>query len=307
MKCRSMIALDFILVITFALAAQAQDARLKSKVTAFYETVDWMYAEKNLDGYMALFADDFQILLAGAGRDVIQAAVKKMFDENAEMRARHTILEIAPYGDRIGVVFDQKVEGKPADGDWKTIAENTVIEFLVQQNDSLRLSRSAEFDKSRMSCIAGRAYKDNQSGFSFTVPENWAIIPSKHVTLQGIVLVAAPDMSSSALFGYLKAPGINAQQVLELDEAATTKLSAQGGVYKLLKSGPITVDAADGFETESQFSAPSLPERHRRRVYLNAPGGALFVLAFDAIPADQWDQVKDGFQSLLNSMKFAER
>jgi len=196
-----MIALDFILVITFALAAQAQDARLKSKVTAFYETVDWMYAEKNLDGYMALFADDFQILLAGAGRDVIQAAVKKMFDENAEMRARHTILEIAPYGDRIGVVFDQKVEGKPADGDWKTIAENTVIEFLVQQNDSLRLSRSAEFDKSRMSCIAGRAYKDNQSGFSFTVPENWAIIPSKHVTLQGIVLVAAPDMSSSALFG----------------------------------------------------------------------------------------------------------
>ncbi len=44
MKRRSMIALGFILVITFSLAAQAQDARLKSKVTAFYETVDCMYA-----------------------------------------------------------------------------------------------------------------------------------------------------------------------------------------------------------------------------------------------------------------------
>jgi hypothetical protein len=122
-----------------------------------------------------------------------------------------------------------------------------------------------------------------------------------HPTLQGTVFVLAPDMSSAALFGYVVSPTAVAQQAAEGDEAIA-KLMAKPGSYKLFKSGPIRVGGRDGFEIESEFFMNGDRERHRRRVYLNA-GSFLYVFCFDGMPAKQWDKVKSGFQSILDSVK----
>ena len=123
--------------------------------------------------------------------------------------------------------------------------------------------------------------------------------------MKGVVLALAPDRTSVTLFfGYLKIAGISAQAAIEGDEGLSEKLSKDGS-YKLYKSGPITVGGHDGFMTESKFLLPTTQERHRLRVYFNA-NGALYLLCFDAIPYTQWDAVKDGFQSILDSIKVPE-
>ena len=104
------------------------------------------------------------------------------------------------------------------------------------------------------------------------------------------------------MMGYVRAPGISAKKAVEGDEAAG-KILSDPQKYELIKSGPITVDGHQGFESESKFFIVlEGRERHRRRVYFNADG-LLYLLCFDAMPFSQWDQVKDDFQSMVNSIK----
>ena len=92
----------------------------------------------------------------------------------------------------------------------------------------------------------------------------------------------APDGSSAAMLGHVKAAGVNPQQAVEGDEAMA-KLLSKPGTYKLIRSGPIRVNGLEGFEIESEFFITGDRERHRRRVYLIA-GDLLYVLCFDGIP-----------------------
>jgi len=294
--------IGFILALTCLSGVWAQDnAALKGKIEAVYEMMDQSLESRDLAAFMSLFTDDYQVILAGTDRQGFQDAIKQIFQGNDQLRAEHTIIDIAQSGDTIKVAWDQKLEGKSGDKDWDEPDKRSMISLLVQEGGILKFARSAELDKNRLINVDGQTYKDGRMGFSFAAPENWMIIPSVHPTMQGMVIVLAPDRSSVAMFGCVKMPGISARQGIEGDEMLTEKLSKEG-TYKLFKSGPISIGGHEGFETESKFFLPTTQDRYRRRVYFSA-GGSLFVLCFDAIPFTQWDKVKDGFQSILDSFK----
>ena len=91
------------------------------------------------------------------------------------------------------------------------------------------------------------------------------------------------------------------KKAAEGDEAIGRVLS-KPGTYRLLRSGTVRINGYEGFEIESEFFFIGDRERRRHRVYLSA-GDMLYVLCFDAMPARQWGSVKDGFQSILNSVR----
>ena len=176
--------------------------------------------------------------------------------------------------------------------------------MLIQQGDSLKFARAAEIDRNRLNNVVGQKYRDDQIGLSFAVPANWSIFPTKwNPAVQGAVFVLAPDFTSAAVLGVVKASGMSGQQAAETDEAMGKTISPPG-TYKLFKSGPIRINGHEGYEIESEFFVPFDRERHRWRVYFNA-GDALYPFCFDAMPFKQWDQVKEGFQFILDSVKVA--
>ncbi len=277
---------------------------LRAEVSALYDKADRSLEAKDLDTYMSMFMDDYQQIFAGVDRQALRNAfrIRMGYDQ---LRAGHTILSITRSGNLIKVTNDQKLEAKSGDKDWKVLSQNTVIDWLVQGDDGLKVSRSAEVDKMRLDRIYGRTYKDAETGLSFSVPANWEIIPSTVVNMQGGVYVLAPDRTSVAMYGYVKAPGITAKQAVEGDDAVG-KLATNPESYKLFKSGPITVHGHEGFESESEFFIMLDRERHRRRVYFNA-GDLLHVFCFDAMPPKQWAVVEEGFQSILDSVRVEAR
>lgn len=306
MKIRSTVIVGFILALTCIPGLRAQDRELIKQIQEFYEKTDRYTESKNLDAYMALFAEDWQLILIGMKLEGARYYIEKMFEENEELWAEHLILDVKRSDGLIKVVVDMLRKGKSGNGGWTEIYHRPELHYLAPEGNSLKIVRTAEIDRARLNYINGSMYKDEQTGFSFKVPENWSIIPSTHPTIQEYVLALAPDMNSVAMFGAIHLPGIpiTAQQAIEGDEMLTAKTSVEG-TYKLLHSGPIRIFGKEGFETETEFLLPTSQLRHRRRVYLNADG-TLYVLCFDAIPSDKWDAVKGGFQSVLDSVKFQD-
>jgi len=303
MKRRLSITFGLIFIITCASGVWARDdAKLKAKVEALYAKADQAWRTKDLEGYMSLLTNDFQNIYLGRDREGIRNLLKDLFDGYDELRVTNNLLEITRSGDWIKVVNDSKMEGKSRNKEWSLVSQNTFIDLLVQEGNLLKFARSTQSDKDRLTNVIGQTYRDRQTGFSFTAPKNWEILPtSAHPYIQGNVFVLAPDGTSAAMLGYVKIPGISAQQAAEGDEALGKVLS-KPDAYRLIKSGPIRVNGLEGFEIESQFFIPSDRERHRRRVYLKA-GDLLYVLCFDAMPLRQWDRMKDGFQLILDSVK----
>jgi hypothetical protein len=302
MKSKSAVTVGFILVFACMSSVWAQDsAGLKAKVQAFYDQESAFIQAKDLEGLMSLVSDDYQVILAGLDREGAKSLAKIGLSSYDELQATFTPLKIAQSGRFIKVLRDEKVMGRSGGGDWKEMSNKQIIEYLVQEGNSLKSARSADLDKNRLSYIHGSTYKDEESGFSFVVPDGWDIIPWIHPTMQGSVLAVAPDRTSVAMMGYVKTPGITAQQAAEGDENLGKALS-KAETYQLYKSGPITFKGHEGFEIESRFNLPSAQDRYRRRVYFKAHG-SLYVLCFDAIPYTQWDSVKDGFQQILDSIK----
>ena len=304
MKIRPTVILGFILVLACVTGAWAQDAALRAKVEDLFEKADQYTEAKDLEGHMTLFADDWQLILAGTDLKGARDYIKQLFQDNDELWAGHLILDIKQSGKVIRVISDQMRKGRKDDGNWVEIYHRPELHYLIREGNHLKFLRTAEIDKDRLKNIDGQTYKDENAGFSFTVPESWGIIPSKHPTLQGFVLALAPDMTSVAMLGHLKIPGINlnARQAIEGDEVTTENASTKD-TYKLFSSGPITVGGYEGFQTESEFLIENSQTRHRRRVYCKADA-FLYVLCFDAIPPKNWDMVKDGFQSILDSIQF---
>lgn len=303
MKIRSIIIAGFIFSLACVSCAWAQDADLRAKVEELFEMADQYTEAKDLEAHMMLFADDWQLIFAGTDREGARDYIKQLFADNDELWAGHMILDIGRFGKLIKVISDQMRKGRSGEADWVEIYHRPELHYLVQEGNHLKFLRTAEIDKDQLNYVDGQIYKDEKAGVSFTAPDNWAIIPSKHPTMQGYVMVLAPDMSSSALLGYLKIPGLalSARQAIEGDEAATEKIAKEGD-YKLHNSGPVRVGGYEGFETESEFLLPTAPSRHRRRVYFKA-FDFLYVLCFDAIPPDNWEVVKGGFQSILDSIQ----
>lgn len=304
MKSRSIIFVGFILSLMCLPEARAQvDEGLRAEVEELYFKAEESWATKDLDLYLSLLANDYQDVFAGTDRKGIRSVLRVRFMGFEELRAKYTILDITRSGRFIRAAVNVKVEGKSDDGIWSTMAENASLSLLVQERGSLKIFRSTETDVDRLNSVNGQTYRDEQIGFSFTVPENWHIFPTvAQPVLQRNVFVLAPDMSSGVMIGYVKAPGVTAQKAVEGDEAAT-KILSDPKKYELFKSGPITVDGYQGFESESKFFIMlEGRERHRRRVYFNK-GDLLYVICFDAMPFSQWDQMKDGFQSILDSIK----
>jgi hypothetical protein len=303
MKRRSFITLGLYLIIAGASGIWArEDAKLKAKVDAFYEQINQQWMTKDLEGIMSLLTVDFQWIYLGKTREGTKALLKDLFDAYDEFRTTNIPVEITRSGNWIKVINDSKTEARRRNKEWTEVSAGATVDLLVQEGNSLKVARSTMVDRPRLPNVVGQTYRDNQTGFSFTTPQNWGIFPtSVHPTVQGCVFVLAPDGTSGAMLGYVKAPGISAQQAAEGDEAIGKVLSIPG-TYRLIKSGPIRVNGLAGFEIESEFFIPSDRERHRHRVYLVA-GDLLYVLCFDAMPSKQWDRVKDGFRFILNSVK----
>jgi len=296
------------MMFTLTPGAWAQDADLKAKVEAFYAKGDSFVNAKNLEGIFSLLADDYQMIFRGLDRKGLRTLLTTLFSSYEGIQTTSTPLEISRYGEFIKVLVGSKMMGKTADGEWKELSNNHAIEYLRPEGSSFKTARSGEIDITRLNLIKGQTYSDTEAPFAFAAPQGWEIIPSVQPGMKGTVVVLAPDMSSMALMGYLKIPGISAQQAVEGEETLTKSLS-QNTVYELYKSGPVNVGPYEGFETESRFNIPNTGDRHRRRgdrhrrrVYFKAHG-SLYVLCFDAIPFDKWDSVKDGFLSILASIK----
>jgi len=278
------------------------DALLKAKVEALYAKADQALKAKDLQGYMAFLAKDYEHVYLGINRDRVQNILKDIFDAYDELRVEHTFLEITRAGNWIKVICDYRVEGKSRRDGWSIISQDTLIDLLIQEENSLKFARTTQTDKHRLANVSGRTYKDSQTGFSFAAPKGWEILPTvAHPNIQGGVFVLAPDGTSAAMLGHTESPGISAKQAAEGDEALA-KILSKPGTYRLIKSGPIRFNGREGYEIESEFSIPSDRERHRRRVYYNA-NGLFYVLCFDGVPFKQWEKTKDGFQSILDSIK----
>jgi ketosteroid isomerase-like protein len=267
MRIKSIKVVGFLLVLAFTSGLFAQDnASLKAKVAALYDKTNQYCAAKDIEGFMSLMTDDFQLIMAGSGRETVRIAFTEFFKKYGQLRADYEFLAVVPSGNMIKVVYNFKIEGKNGDEDWKAIFQGSAIDFLRDENGVLRMARSAEVDKYRLPNVIGQSYIDEQIGFSFKVPANWEIIPSAHPTMQGVIYVIAPDKSSLALFGFVKAPGANAQQAAEGDEALGKQMS-DPNTYQLYKSGPISVNGHAGYEMESRFHCRRSPLRPLFRRY----------------------------------------
>jgi hypothetical protein len=301
MKRRRFITFGLILSIACCSVAWARsNARLRAKIEAFYNQMDQFYETKNLEGCMARLTDDFQFIYFGLDREGSRATLRDFFDAYDELRSEHQILDISQSVNMIKVVLDSKLEGRSGNKEWKVISQGASLDFLVEKGNALKVFRSTAIDKHRLKYVVGQTYRDAQTGFSFSVPKKWNIFPTTaHPTIQGCVFVLAPDGTSGAMLGYVKAPAGYAKQAAEADEALGKVMSS---TYRLIKSGPIHVNGLEGWEIESEFLIPSdRRERHRHRVYLN--GDVLYVLCFDGMPFGQWDKVKDGFRFILDSIR----
>ena len=167
MKSRMILVVCFILAVNcFSGVAAQNNSALTSQVESLYNRLDGAVQAKDLEASMSLYADDFQLILAGMDRAAFRDAVKKGFDENEQLRAQHTTLAISRSGNMVKVISDQKVEGRSGEGDWKLISQETRVEFLVPENGGLKFSRSAAFDKAKLDSVIGKTYTDKESGFS---------------------------------------------------------------------------------------------------------------------------------------------
>lgn len=278
------------------------DARLEAQVEALYAKADQALTAKDIQGYMALFTNDFERIYIGTGREGIRNYLKDLFDGYDALRMEHTLLDITQSGNWIKVMRDNKVEGKSRRQGWSVVSQGTEMDLLMQEGNALKFARATQIDKARMAYVSGRTYRDASASLAFTAPRDWEIFPTAmHPTIQGGVLVLAPDGSSAAMLGYVKLAGVTAQQAAEGDEALA-KILSMPDTYKLFKSGPIRFNGREAYEIESEFFLQNDRQRHRRRIYYNA-NGMLYVVCFDGIPARQWNMVKDGFQSILDSMR----
>jgi hypothetical protein len=303
MKRRRSIVIGLVLFLTCAPVLRAQvNAQLRAKVAMLYESADRALGTKDLEGYMSLLAPDYEHIYIGKNRAGTRSLFKDVFDGYEALRSQRTILQITPAGNWTQVVSDVKMEGRTRQNDWEIITQGTTLDLLVQEGGRFRFSRSTPIDKRRLADVSGRTYTDSQSGLSFTVPKGWMIFPTAALpNIQGCAFVLAPDGSSGAMIGHIRATGVTARKAVEGDDAVT-KLLSKPEVYRLIQSGPVRINGREGYESETRFFMPMDRERHRRRVYLDADG-LLYVLCFDAIPARQWNLVTEGFQAILDSVR----
>jgi len=302
MKIRLAATIGVLAAFFFTSFARAQD--LRAKIEAFYSQSDSVTNDKDLDGCVSLLTEDYRILLSGMDREGARNTTKSVMSSYEEIQMQSTPLEISQYGEFIKVLVHSKVRVKTKDGDWADLVEIHSFDYLRYEGGSLKAARSVEIDKTRLDFIKGQTYGDADAPLAFTAPNGWGIIPVAYPSpaMKGAVLVLPPDLNSMAFAAYLKAPGISAKQAVESDEAVTKALS-KDSVYELYKSGTVDIGSYEGFETESKFILPNNVDiRHRHRVYFKAHGN-LYVLFFDAIPFTRLNEVKEGFQSILTSVK----
>jgi hypothetical protein len=190
MKRKLSITIGLIIIVACSSEVWARDdIKLRSRVETLYEKADQAWKTKDLEGYMSLVADDFQNINLGRDREGARTLLKDLFDGYDELRATYNLLEITRSGDWIKVVNNEKLEGKLRKKEWALISQNTFVDLLVQEGNSLKFARSTQIDKHRLTNVTGQTYRDNQTGFSFTVPKDWGIFPtSTHPTIQRCVL-----------------------------------------------------------------------------------------------------------------------
>ena len=133
MKSRLGITIGVILVFACVTQAWAQDnPGMKAKVNAHNSQLSTHINAGDIDGFLSLFADDFQIIMAGLDREETRSLLKLVFLQYDQIRATYTPLEISEYVNSIKAVRDEKIMGTSSDAVWKEISNKWMIDYLIQ-------------------------------------------------------------------------------------------------------------------------------------------------------------------------------
>jgi hypothetical protein len=79
MKRRSTAVVGFMLILTCMPGLWAQDdAALRKQVTELYDKTNQYCAAKDINGFMSLMTDDFQMIYVGVGREAIRSGLSAL-------------------------------------------------------------------------------------------------------------------------------------------------------------------------------------------------------------------------------------
>ena len=303
----TVLSVSLLLLAAITVGAQAQSTVNNAKVEAFFQRLDKAINGKNIEEVKACFSPDYMLVFAGPNREQLLQGLSQCFTNQKEVRNSRKIEWSSTVGKFLEVVTNWKLEGRKDDAsEWKTVNEATSVDFLTEVGDSYQIRAGAEVKKERFKTPLGRKYENKNLGFSFSVPEGWALIPVVFPSMMEAVEFLAPDGSSSGMFGYLEVPyNLSAKGALDGDDLMAQKLAKDK--FQMISSATPKVAGIDAVESITRFTIKGDDrDRYRRRVYFNA-GGLLYVLNFDAIPAERWSEFAPGFQEIVNSFTLSEQ
>ncbi len=301
------ILLGCILLIAFTAATGfTVDEELNKKVEQFYHSMEQATLAKDVDACFSYYSSDYKGLLFGPKKEDFIEIIKKLFSENDGIRLNCKIERIEPFENFIQVIQEETVEvKKTSDSEWTLLNKQMCADFLKEENGELKLLVNTPVNKDRFQYIQGKRFSNETIGISFSVPNDFIIIPAVHPTLSGSLAFLSSDASFTGMFAYVELPyNVGAKEAVLADDAAVKRIA--GDSHQSIRTGPVPVGNLEAFECVSQFQFSNEAEaRKRRNVYFTA-GGLLYVFIFDAVPASKWEQLEPKFQSILDSFVLSE-
>ncbi len=195
-----------------------------------------------------------------------------------------------PAGDVLYALLFSSEKGEPAT---QMKAEADLIESSLKLTGPKVQPLPPELGK-----IAGGKYINDKYGVTMTLAEGWKARISKSRFLFQLSL-AAPQGDSTLLLAAL-----DVGQVIDPKLAAQTDLQTLRQVdpaVKVLGEGPRDFGGLSGYQYLLQFTVPGGGARTRWAAYIMR-GKMLYFIVGDAVPATDYDKVKDDWGQMVNSI-----
>ncbi len=292
------------IVLTCLSVSGAEDASLRARVEELYQRNTQAIEAKDIDALMSQFTEEYVAIGSGLDKKKLRKIVEKqLFSQFEEFDVNTVIQQIDPMDSEIRVICKCTMKAKKkSDSEWKTIDEDTLIEFLKEEEGELKFHVSTKADLERLENIQNQTYTDQELGYSITMPEGWTILPGKHPRLQDFLAGRSADGNSFFAFGYIEMPyNVGAKEAIEGDAAAQKRMIGDG--FEILQTGPTTIGEFDAYEAIAKINEEDSTNQ-RWSVYMST-GGLLYTFFFNTQPADQFEQAKPQFQSILNSFSLS--
>lgn len=285
-------------------AEQTVTPEIRAMVEACYEGSIKAFEAEDMDAFMTYFTDDYQALFYGIGRDAVRKQMEKVCESFDDLKMTVTNKRITRTGDLVQVIEDLKIEGRPqGQTESRVIQESVALEILREEYGELKTCQSAVMKKSHVEYVNGQTYRNENVGFSFTVPEGWVLVPFEYPVMLESAIFFKPGSNTVGLLGYLEIPyNTGAKAALDADSMMMKRLT-KDTYEQLLECQETSIAGVTAYEDISKFGEDGSSLRQRRRVYFDA-GGLLYTFIFDAMPAMEWKEVESDFQTVLDSFTF---